>query len=210
MKNKIILGLVVLALIGGGIWLAKRPAGDSAGPQAVKYAEPADAVEAAYAKAATEPVFCEMVISGGFTLRNVYEQGDKAQVLVTAKDKTVAKQAVVDLTKSDGSWSITNTQCTDTGEKAPVKEFSFEQEGFLIKTSVPKPFNNKNWHLVFTQNGVPGNVVPLLFDSKSQCVSTDGTKAVCKPETFTEASKVMVHAQMSERGATVVRMEFVK
>ena len=91
-----------------------------------------------------------------------------------------------------------------------MKEFSFEQEGFLIKTSVPKPFNNKNWHLVFTQDGKPGNVVPLIFDAKSQCTNLEGVKAVCKLDQFKEVDKVLVRGGMTERGATVVNLEFVK
>jgi hypothetical protein len=207
MKKSIILGVLVV-VVGGVIWLARG--GEKAmSPQALKFPEPADAVEAAYAKATTEPIFCQMVLPGGFVMRNVYEQGDEAQVLVTAKDKSVTKQALVFLNKSDNSWTVSENKCTD-GEVAPVREFSFEQEGFLIKHSVPKPFNNKNWHIVFTKDNKPGNVVPLLFDGKSQCTNLEGMKAVCKPDTLSEASKVMVYGQMSERGATVVRLDFVK
>ncbi len=247
MKNKAII-LGVLVVIIGGVFLFTRGGDDGlAGPHAVKYAEPADAVDAFYkdwleaTKDATatpdkatlvtspvltkelstqiatalqsvtslDPVLCQIPAAQGITIRNVYEQGAEAQILVTSKDKSVTKQAVVDLTKSDDSWVISAIECTN-GETAPVKEFNFEQEGFLIKTSVPKPFNNKNWHLVFTQDGKPGNVVPLIFDSKSQCTSIDGKKAVCKPDQFIEASKVMVRGGMTERGATVVSLEFVK
>ena len=158
---------------------------------------------------ALDPVLCQSVVPQDITLRNVYEETDKAQMLVTSKDKSVTKQAVVDLNKSGDTWVINNIQCTD-GETGPVKEFSFEKEGFLIKTSVPKPFNNKNWHLVFTENGKLGNVVPLIFDAKSQCTNLEGTKAVCKPDQFKEADKVLVRGGMTERGATIVQLQFVK
>ena len=166
-------------------------------------------IVAALPGASLDPVLCQSTLPQGITLRNVYEQADKAQMLVTSKDKAVTKQAVVDLIKSDDSWMISGIQCTD-GDVAPVKEFSFEQTGFLIKASVPKPYNNKNWHLVFTQDGKAGNVVPLIFDAKSQCTSIDGTKAVCKPEQFAETNKVVVRGGMTERGATVAQLEFVK
>lgn len=156
-----------------------------------------------------DPVLCQSVVPQGITLRNVYVQGDDAQMLVTSKDKSVTNQAVITLNKTSDSWVINKIDCNN-GEVAPVKEFTFEQEGFLIKSSVPKPFNNKNWHIVFTQEGKAGNVVPLLFDSKSQCTSIEGVKSVCKPDTFVEANKVLVHGQMTEKGATVVSMEFVK
>lgn len=158
---------------------------------------------------ALDPVLCQTVVPQEVVFRNIYEQGSEAQMLVTSKDKKVTKQAVVSLTKSDDSWVISEIECTD-GEVAPVKEFSFEQTGFLIKDSVPKPFNNKNWHLVFTQDGRAGNVVPLIFDAKSQCTSIDGVKAVCKPEQFKETNKVLVRGGMTERGATVAQLEFVK
>ncbi len=159
--------------------------------------------------AALDPVLCQTVVPKEIVIRNVYGQADKAQVLVTSKDKSMPKQAVVDLMKTSDSWVMSGIKCTN-GEVAPEREFTFEQEGFLIKNSVPKPFNNKNWHIVFTQDGKPGNVAPLLFDPKSQCTALDGTKGVCKPDSFMETSKVMVHGQMTERGVTVVRLEFVK
>ena len=159
--------------------------------------------------AALDPVLCQSQVPQSITIRNVYAQRDTAQSLVTSKDKGVSKQAVVSLSKSGDSWLINEIQCTD-GEVAPEREFSFDKEGFLIKNSVPKPFNNKNWHLVFTQDGKAGNVVPLIFDTKSQCTSVEGVKAVCKPEQFKETSKVRVRGGMTERGATVMHLEFVK
>jgi len=159
--------------------------------------------------AALDPVLCQSVVPQSITIRNVYAQRDTAQSLVTSKDKNVTKQAVVSLSKSGDSWLINEIECTD-GEVAPEREFSFDKEGFLIKGSVPKPYNNKNWHLVFIQDGKAGNVVPLIFDTKSQCTSVEGVKAVCKPEQFKETSQVRVRGGMTERGATVTHLEFVK
>ncbi len=246
--KKIIILVVLAVIIGGGIWWAKgKKDSPLGGSQAVKYAEPADAVDDFYtqwlkaaqdsaavpnhatlvsapaltkdlsaklaaaleAKTTPDPVLCQATTPAGITLRNVYTQTDKAQMLVNSKDKKVMQQAVVTLNKAKDGWVISGIECSN-GEVAPVKEFTFEQQGFLIQKSIPKPFNNANWHIVFTQDGKPGNVVPLLFDTKSQCTNTAGVKAVCKLSEFTEAAKVMVHAQMTERGAQVVRMEFVK
>jgi len=167
-------------------------------------------VVAALTSGATlDPVLCQSVVPQSITIRNVYAQANIAQSLVTSKDKNVTKQAVVSLSKSGDRWLISEIQCTD-GEVAPEREFSFDKEGFLIKGSVPKPYNNKNWHLVFTQDGKAGNVVPLIFDTKSQCTSLEGVKAVCKPEQFKETSQVRVRGGMTERGATVMYLEFVK
>lgn len=159
--------------------------------------------------AALDPVLCQSAVPQGITLRTVYEQADKAQLLVTSKDKAVTNQAIVTLAKSSDSWSINEIECT-SGEFAPEKEFSFEKEGFLIQSSVPKPYNNKNWHIVFTEEGRAGNVAPLLFDAKSQCTSLNGTKAACKLDQFSETSQVRVRGQMTERGVMVVHLEFVK
>jgi len=156
-----------------------------------------------------DPVMCQKVVPEGISTRTIYEKDKEAQMLVTSRDKKVAESAIVTLTKSGDEWTIEKIECS-LGEVAPVKEFSFEKQGFLLKTSVPKPFDSKNWHLVFEENGELGHVVPLFFDTKSQCIKTDGTKAVCKPAEFKEATKVMVYGQMSERGATVVKLEFVK
>jgi hypothetical protein len=158
---------------------------------------------------ALDPVLCQTTVPQDIVLRNVYEQTDKAQMLVTSKDKSVTKQAVVTLTKTSDSWVISEIECNN-GEIAPVREFSFDKEGFLIKNSIPKPFNNKNWHIVFMQDGKAGNVAPLFFDAKSQCTNLEGVKAVCKPDTLSEAAKVHVYGEMTERGVTVSRLEFVK
>jgi hypothetical protein len=167
-------------------------------------------VAAGLASGATpDPVLCQSAVPQAIVQRQVYVQADKAQMLVTSKDKSVYNEAVVTLDKVNDSWLITKIECTP-GEIAPVKEFSFEKEGYLIKGSIPKPYNNKNWHLVFVEDGKPGNVVPLFFDAKSQCTNSDGTMAVCKPDQFVETDKVSVHGQMSESGVTVVRLQFVK
>ncbi len=161
------------------------------------------------AGATPDPVLCQNPAPQAITLRTVYAQADKAEMLVTAKDKTITKQAVVSLTKSKDSWSISDIKCTD-GDVAPVREFNFDQEGFLIKTSVPKPFNSQNWHLVFTQDGKAGNVVPLIFDAKSQCTNLAGVKAVCNLTQLKETDKVLIRGGMTERGATVTQLIYVK
>lgn len=157
----------------------------------------------------TDPVLCQTVVPENISTRKVYENADKAEILVMSRDKKVTGQAIVTLAKTSDGWHINEIECS-LGEIAPVREFSFEKEGFLLKGSVPKPYNSKNWHLVFEENGKPGNVVPLFFDSTSECTSLDGSKSPCKPDQFKEATKVFVRGQMSERGVSVKRQEFVK
>lgn len=159
--------------------------------------------------ATVDPVLCQTTPPEAISQRSVFVRENEAQILITSKDKNVTNQAIIDLKKSNESWYINDVKCT-LGEFEPEREFSFENEGFLLKGSIPKPYNPKNWHLVFEENGQAGHVAPLFFDKDSQCTSLDGSKAVCAPDKFVETSKVSVHAQMTEKGATVKKMEFVK
>lgn len=156
-----------------------------------------------------DPVLCQTLVPESISIRSVYESEEGAQILVTSKDKTVTNQAIVTLARLNDGWYINDIQCS-LGEFAPEREFTFENEGFILKGSIPAPYDSKNWHIVFEQNGVPGHVAPLFFDSSSQCTDMKGTKSVCKPEDFIEASKVLVRGQMTERGATVNQLEFIK
>ncbi len=156
-----------------------------------------------------DPVLCQTVVPTGVSMRNIYVDDNETQILVTSRDKKVTEQAVVELKKYKEGWYINSIQCS-AGEFAPEREFSFEKEGYLLKASVPKPFDPKNWHLIFEDKGEAGHVVPLFFNSESQCTQLDGTKSVCGPEKFTEVTRVSVHAQMTESGASVKKLEFLK
>jgi hypothetical protein len=156
-----------------------------------------------------DPVLCQTVVPEGIDTRNVYKNESEAQILITSKDKKVTNQALVKLNALNGGWYINDIECS-LGEIAPEREFTFEKEGYLLKGSIPKPFNPKNWHLIFEENGKAGNVVPLIFNAESQCTSLEGAASVCKPDQFTEATKASIRGQMTERGAEVKRLIFVK
>ena len=156
-----------------------------------------------------DPVLCQTVVPENISLRGVFEDASEAQVLVTSKNKEITEQALVMLIRHNDGWYINDIQCS-LGEFAPEREFSFEREGYLLKGSVPAPYDSKNWHLVFEDRGVSGHVVPLFFDSESQCTSLDDTKTVCAPDQFIEAKKVFIRGQMSERGVTVNQQEFLE
>src|SRR3989344_7951913 len=158
---------------------------------------------------ALDPVLCQTVIPENISSRTVLENTDEAQILVTSQDKKVTEQAIFILKKQGDGWYIDNIECS-LGEFAPEREFSFEREGHLLKGSIPPPYDSKNWHLVFEENNKPGHVVPLFFDSESQCTSLGGSKSVCKPDEFIEATKVFVRGQMTERGVSVKQLEIVK
>lgn len=148
-----------------------------------------------------DPVLCQTRIPENISTTRVYEDADSAQVLVKSRDKKATEQALVTLVKQSDGWRIATIECS-AGEFAPEKEFSFEMEGYLLKGSIPAPFNKSNWHLVFEENGKLGNVVPLFFDAKTQCTDLNGAKLVCADQ-LKETTKVFIQGQMTERGVTV-------
>jgi len=158
---------------------------------------------------APDPVLCQTVIPEEISIRTVSENTDKAQVLVMSRDKKVTEQALISLIRYNDGWYIDDIQCS-SGEFELEREFSFERKGYLLKDSIPAPYDSKNWHLIFEDGGEAGHVVPLFFDSESQCTGLDGGKSVCKQDQFTETAQVFVHGQMTERGVNVKQQEFVK
>ncbi len=155
-----------------------------------------------------DPVLCQVVTPLQTSARPVYENETNAQVVVVSRDKGQPEQAVVSLTKLNEGWYISDIRCT-AGEVAPVREFSFDTEGFLVK-SVPAPYKAGNWHLVFEQNGQPGHVVPLFFNAESSCTGFDGVAASCDISTFIEPSKALVQGEMSETGVTVKKLQLLE
>ena len=156
-----------------------------------------------------DPVLCQTTTPEDISMRRVLIGEEEAQIVVTSKDKSVTNQAFITLNKLNDGWYINDISCS-LGEFAPEREFSFEKEGYLLKSSIPSPYNANDWHLIFEENNIPGHVVPLFFDSESQCTDLDQNKSVCSPDQFTEAMKVFTRGQMSERGVSVKQLEIIK
>ncbi len=155
-----------------------------------------------------DPVLCQTTIPEGVKVRIVSEQADVMRVLVTAKEKELTAQSVFTLKRHNDGWFIDRIICYP-GEFELPREFSFEKEGFLLK-SVPPPLDPQYWHIVFEDNGELGHAAPLFFNAESSCVAIDGSKTVCDPTQFTEATKMHVYGQMTERGVDVTRLEFME
>lgn len=154
-----------------------------------------------------DPVLClatppERVIS-----RIVFELDDTMQVLVMAKNATGTLQTLLTLKKQGEGWYIDDIVCSP-GEVTPEREFSFDMEGYLLK-SVPPPLDPQYWYIVFEENGEQGHYAPLFIDTESMCVSVEGNEAVCSVDTFRDATKVHIYGQMNEIGIEVKRLEFV-
>lgn len=156
-----------------------------------------------------DPVLCQSVIPQAISIRSVFVNADKAEALVMSRDNKVTNQAIVELNKSKDIWYMNEIKCS-LGEFAPVREFTFEQKGFLLKSSIPAPYNPKDWHLIYEENGQKGNVIPLFFDSKSKCINIDKTESICKPDQLKETTAVFIQGQMTERGITINRLTFIK
>lgn len=155
-----------------------------------------------------DPFYCQANIPSRIGGKLLYELEDKAEVIIldrTPSSTAAFSQAIVSLAKSDNAWQITNIACS-SGETAPQSEFSFEKEGYLIK-SMPAPYKSGEWHLVFEDNGVMGYVAPLFFNSSSTCITSDGSINTCDTTAFTEGMAAKVNGEMLEEGAVVVKLE---
>lgn len=155
-----------------------------------------------------DPVLCQTTTPADISARMVSQDETQAEVLILSRQKELTGQAVVKLVALNGGWYINDIVCSP-GEFAPEREFTFEREGFLLK-SVPPPYNPQYWHIVFEENGEKGHAAPLFFDAESTCKALDGKTAVCNPDQFREATKVLVKGSMSETGVQVKQLELMK
>jgi len=158
--------------------------------------------------AGLDPVLCQPATTTDIriTARLMNEQTERAQVLVLAKG--LPSQSIVTVLKQGEGWYISDVSCA-AGEFAPEREFSFDQEGNLLK-NVPKPLDSQYWHLVFTEDGKPGHTAPLFFDESSICIVADGSESVCDTAKFREAIKALVQGEMTETGVMVKKLKMLE
>jgi len=157
-------------------------------------------------QSALDPVLCQIQIPERIGTKSVYTNDFESQVMVIARGTKVPEQALVTLAAVDGEWVISDIVCS-RGELAPDVEFTFEQEGNLLKQSLQPPLNNEQWHLIYTRDGLTGNAIPLLFDVNSTCILPDSSEQVCVPDQLTEATAVLLQGAMQEAGVLVERMQ---
>lgn len=154
-----------------------------------------------------DPVICQMETPERVGAKVSYVLEREAQYMMLARGlaEKSSRQAVVDLVAQDGQWVINEISCVE-GESMPDREFTFEREGFLLK-SVPPPLDPEYWHLVFEERGVQGHTAPLFFSEDSMCIDAAGVETVCNPDTLPEAGAALVKGQMTEAGVEVSRIE---
>jgi hypothetical protein len=159
------------------------------------------------ADAANDPVMCDSTAER-FATRVLFKLDTSAEIIMLPRgtDGPRQGQAIVTLGAVDGQWQISSIKCNN-GDVAPEREYTFDYQGFLLK-SVPPPYEAGKWHLVYAQEGVMGFVAPLFFNEESICIAVDGTESVCTPDNFSEATQVTIKGNMSETGAEVKRVQF--
>lgn len=152
-----------------------------------------------------DPVLCQTSVSGTTATRVSYEIDDEVQIVVFSRDEGHNRQSVVTLNKLNGGWYISDISCSD-GEFGEEKEFSFEKDGYILKSS---ELGNEIY-FIFAEDGVFGQAAPLLFGFESVCRSTDGEENVCNPDSFGEKTGAIVRGQLTEAGVDVEEVEFVE
>lgn len=154
-------------------------------------------------------IFCQAEVPPRLVGRLILETPTEAQVMVLARgtEDRSPYQAVIALAgNGEGAWTINKIDCVQ-GEVAPEVEFTFDHEGYLLK-SVPAPYQSGSWHVVFEQDGQMGYVAPLVFDAESVCIDSAGTESVCDPDTLLEPIPALIQGEMTESGVTVKRVTF--
>lgn len=154
-----------------------------------------------------DPVLCQTTILDRISARPVYELEDSAQVLVMSTQRELTSQAIVTLLRYNDGWYINDILCT-LGEFAPPQEFSFEKEGYMLK-SVVAPLNPDYWHLIFEENNQKGHSAPLFFNAESMCKDLSGNTSVCNLDEFVEPFKVLLRGEMTEAGVEVKQLEMI-
>jgi len=155
-----------------------------------------------------DPVLCQAAAPSSTAALPVYENENEAQVVVLPREEGKTEQSIFTLRRHNDGWYIDTIECS-LGEFAPDREFSFEREGYMLK-SVPPPLDSNYWYITFEQDGVMGHVTKLLFDTASVCVTVEGSESVCDSSQFVEPSKVQIQGQMTESGVEVKRLTYKK
>jgi len=155
-----------------------------------------------------DPVLCQTEVPEEVRGRELFRTDDEAEVQILSRGLPERSPtfALVRLVAVDGEWQINEIACR-SGESGPEREFTFEREGYLLK-SVPEPLNDDYWHLVYTENNIPGQTVPLFFDAESQCQVDEGAFFTCDETQLQEATYASVQGNMTEAGVDVRSMSY--
>ncbi len=158
-----------------------------------------------------DPVFCQNSIPDKFRSRSMSKQDEMVQILVISSNEQAQEygQAAVTLEKHNDLWEIARIDCGNLEQAPDTGEFNFNQEGRLLRDSLPDSFSRDSWYIVYSQNDIPGHTVPLLLDDKSMCTTQEGNVISCADFAFYEAVHVYVQGQMTEAGVDVHQVKIL-
>ncbi|MEM9227918.1 MAG: hypothetical protein AAGA45_08105, partial [Verrucomicrobiota bacterium] len=151
-----------------------------------------------------DPITCQTTIPSRMGAKLVFADERQAEVsVVTRGSEKTTRQVTVRVQRTPTDWEITEHSCIDLAN--PVTgEFTFIRTGRLAQASVPAPYNNTQWHILYSSDQRV-SIVPLTFDAESQC-ETDGETTTCDPSQFSENALVEVKGDLTEAGAIVRQM----
>lgn len=154
-----------------------------------------------------DPALCQTMVPDNIKMKYVSEMPTEVEVMVISKYATGTPTgfALVKMKVAEKTWVITDISCSK-GDVLEDREFSFSNQGQLLK-NVPPPFDNTQWHLVFSEDGTPGHVAPLRFSASSTCHSNNAD-AVCDVNALKEATYAKVDGTMTETGVEVTKIEW--
>ncbi|MCI5108412.1 MAG: hypothetical protein MRY49_01020 [Candidatus Pacebacteria bacterium] len=156
-----------------------------------------------------DPVLCQRTRPDNLSTIISYELPEEVQIVVFSRDEGVDGQSIATLTKHNDGWYISDITCS-SGEVGVLKEFSFEKDGYLLRSAELASSGSSDTYLIFAENGVFGSLAPLFFDSESVCTNLDGQKSVCDMSSFGEKTKAIVRGELTEAGVSVKQVEFIK
>ena len=151
-----------------------------------------------------DPVVCQDPVPEKIVSKSIFVSKEEIRILVFSREQKLAGQAIVTLRSLNDGWYISDILCS-RGEFGEEREFTFEYKGHLLK-NIPTAQDFDAWHLVYTQDGVPGYAAQLFFDAESVCVDLEGSESVCDPMQLSQGAKAKLQGNMSEQGVTVKRI----
>lgn len=151
-----------------------------------------------------DPVLCQTGTPEMILARPSYQLEEEAEVIVLSRDEGFTGQSIAKLTKLGDGWYISDISCS-AGEFGEEREFSLEAEGYVLKNP-----ELDGLYFIFAEDGVFGQLAPLMFGTDSVCRDINGNESACNPDSFGEKTPAVIRGEMTESGANVKQMDLVE
>lgn len=164
----------------------------------------AEAILARVGDESVEAITCQATLPARVGSKIVFADDLRAEVSVIARGAEKSpRQAIVTMQRTATDWEIISHECIDLANPV-IAEFTFDRAGRLAKGSVPAPYDNTQWHVLYL-DGERVGIAPLTFTDQSQCETADET-ATCAPDQLSENTLVEIKGDLTEAGAVVRQM----